>query len=288
MVRISVIIPAFNRGEGLARAVGSVFRQTHPVSELIVVDDGSDLPIALDALPRGHIEISVVRHTANLGAAAARQTGIEHASGDLIAFLDTDDLWQETKLEKQLEVWNALGKRTLVAVTCGWEHVDCNTGEVFHRIPRPGTTPTDFSSGCWFAPGSTVLLPRRAFAIVGPFDVQLRRLEDLDWFLRFGLAGGELAVAQSIGAAIFRDRTNAKQADIVSAAATIAKKYLVDRVLTNWQERRRLRAWLDVELASMNYRENRLVRAMYYLCRSFALFPRPRYPLQNWWTNRLE
>lgn len=100
--RISVIIPAYNASRTIGRAVRSVLAQTLPVHETLVVDDGSrdDLESALR--PFG-TSVTLLRKP-NGGAASARNLGIDHATGDLIAFLDADDYWEPTKLERQWEV----------------------------------------------------------------------------------------------------------------------------------------------------------------------------------------
>jgi glycosyltransferase involved in cell wall biosynthesis len=116
---VSVIIPSHNRSHLLPRAVASVRRQTYSNWELIVVDDGStdgteDVVRAIDD-PR----ISYVRHERNRGACAARNTGFSRASGDFVAWLDSDDEWREDKLEAQLRVFENNKNPDLGAVTCG-------------------------------------------------------------------------------------------------------------------------------------------------------------------------
>jgi hypothetical protein len=96
--RVSVVIPAYNNGAYLREAIASVHRQTFPVYEIIVVDDGStDDTAALAETLGAH----VIRQ-ANAGPAVARNTGIHAAAGEWIAFLDADDLWMEHKLERQM------------------------------------------------------------------------------------------------------------------------------------------------------------------------------------------
>jgi glycosyltransferase involved in cell wall biosynthesis len=100
--RISVIIPTYNCAAYLQQAVRSVLEQTYAAHEVIVVDDGStdDTAAVIHPFGRG---IRYVR-TANGGAAAARNTGLELVSGDCVAFLDADDGWYPRKLEAQAMV----------------------------------------------------------------------------------------------------------------------------------------------------------------------------------------
>jgi glycosyltransferase involved in cell wall biosynthesis len=283
MVPISVIIPVRDRPMELARAVESVVQQSYPILELIIVDDGSAPPISLAGLSRGCVQTLLLRHKEPKGPAAARRNGVEHATGDLIAFLDSDDQWDPLKLERQVAIWEAHGKLPLMAISCGWQHIDLNSSRVSVRVPSTGQRLVQFASGCWFMPGSTVLLPRAAFEIVGQFDPRLRRLEDLEWYLRFGLAGGLLMVAQFPGATIYRDRTNARYSDVCSAAKIIAREYIIARKLTSLRHRMRLRAWLDAELAAINFQHRKALRGLFYLARSFALVPRTHLPLDRWW-----
>jgi glycosyltransferase involved in cell wall biosynthesis len=101
-LRISVIIPTFNCAAYLPQAVRSALEQTNPPHEVIVVDDGStdDTPAVVESFGES---VRYVR-TANGGAAAARNIGLDHASGDCVAFLDADDGWYPRKLEAQASV----------------------------------------------------------------------------------------------------------------------------------------------------------------------------------------
>jgi hypothetical protein len=99
--RISVVIPAYNAGRYLARAIDSVLAQSRPADEIIVVDDGSS-DNTPDVAARYAGRICFIRQ-GNAGASVARNTGIEAASGEWIAFLDADDEWLPEKLHVQME-----------------------------------------------------------------------------------------------------------------------------------------------------------------------------------------
>jgi teichuronic acid biosynthesis glycosyltransferase TuaG len=103
---VSVIIPAYNAQEFLARAIRSVERQTFTDFEIVVVDDGST-----DATAEAAQAFSRVRffRRPHLGAAAARNRGLQEAGGDLVAFLDADDEWLPEKLARQIEFMERLG-----------------------------------------------------------------------------------------------------------------------------------------------------------------------------------
>lgn len=97
---VSVVIPAYNGQEVIPRAIDSVLQQTYANREIIVVDDGST-DTTLDVLSRYGPQITVMSQQ-NAGAAAARNTGVKHATGAYIAFLDQDDWWIPEKLEAQV------------------------------------------------------------------------------------------------------------------------------------------------------------------------------------------
>jgi glycosyltransferase involved in cell wall biosynthesis len=104
MHHVTVIIPAYNPGSYLAEAVHSVVSQTVTDWNLLVINDGSTEP--LPDLPFDDDRVEVV-HRNNGGPASARNLGLDRATGDLIAFLDADDVWEPTKLERQIAVMDA-------------------------------------------------------------------------------------------------------------------------------------------------------------------------------------
>ena len=103
---VSVIVPCFNSVDFIFEAVSSVLCQTHQNFEILIVDDGStdgtrDL---LQKEFQSEQKIVILEHETNLGAGGARNTGISLAKGKYLAFLDADDIWHPTKLEKQVDV----------------------------------------------------------------------------------------------------------------------------------------------------------------------------------------
>jgi len=182
-LRVSVVIPAYNSAEYLADAVESVLAQTHPQVELIVVDDGSTDGTA-EVMADYADRCTYVRQP-NAGSAAARNHGIQLARGELIAFLDADDLWLPHKLQRQVECFEA--------------HPDAGMVYAHHvRIEKDGTERPSRRSGEALPSGrifetlfvqnvittSSVVLTREAIEKVGMFDDELRRAQDFDLWLR--------------------------------------------------------------------------------------------------------
>ncbi|MYZ47752.1 glycosyltransferase family 2 protein [Propylenella binzhouense] len=282
---VSVVVPVHNRPEGAAQAVRSALAQSLPPLEVIVVDDASDEPLTEERLGVADPRLRIVRLGVNSGASAARQAGVALARGEIVAFLDSDDVWLPGKLAAQLPLLgDAVASRRLLAVAGGWER-QSEHGEPGQRlVPVESADPLAFASGCWFSPGSTVVLPRFAFEIVGPFDPRLRRLEDSDWFLRFALLGGRLVVAREMVAVVSAGRrsrvgtTKAAGAIILAKAAAACPRALRSKVL------RRLRAYVDLEIASAARNEGRPLAMCLALARSFARRPRFRLQLERWWS----
>lgn len=178
---ISVVIPVYNRAAYIKKALDSVIRQTCPPAEIVVVDDGStDETQSVLATYR---DIYVIRHNTNRGVSAARNSGIKEAKGEWIAFLDSDDLWTQNKLETNVvfheenphylifqnqEVWIRNGRR----VNPKKKHRKY-AGRIFRQsLPM-----------CIISP-SAVMVHREVFNDVGFFDESFPVCEDYDLWLR--------------------------------------------------------------------------------------------------------
>ena len=101
---VSIIMPVHNSEAFLAQTINSVLEQTYINWELIIIDDCSedDSPAIAQRYEESDKRIRCYRNMNNMGAAASRNKGIEYAKGEWIAFLDSDDLWRNEKLDKQL------------------------------------------------------------------------------------------------------------------------------------------------------------------------------------------
>lgn len=179
--QLSVIVPVYNGERFLAEALSSVCSQSVIPMEIVVVDDGST-----DGTAKIARDFNRVRYVPqeNRGPAAARNKGVLNARGDLLAFLDHDDLWSPVKLGLQLRLLRENPELEMVS-----GHVQCL------RLS---------DSGKWERHGSPRLMPlfgailarRSAFERVGPLDETLRCTEDLDWFIRAREAGVRTAAVK--------------------------------------------------------------------------------------------
>lgn len=118
---ISIIIPTYNRQKYLFECLKSILSQTFKKFEIIIVDDGStdDTEINLQPWLKKYSNIKYIKQ-ANRGAQVARNTGIKNASFDWICFQDSDDIWLETKLERQVQILekNSFNKNTFIYSNC--------------------------------------------------------------------------------------------------------------------------------------------------------------------------
>jgi glycosyltransferase involved in cell wall biosynthesis len=182
---VSVIIPTFNFGSYLREAVESVLRQTYPILELIIVDDGS----TDDTESIAKSFASPVRYLKqeNSGVSAARNFGVANASGDLIAFLDADDSWVPEKVEKQMARYASDPEIGLVH--CGMREFDAVTGETTatNVEGEEGWVAADhllFERSVINASGSVIMVRRDVFNEVSGFDHRLKNGEDWEFCLR--------------------------------------------------------------------------------------------------------
>jgi glycosyltransferase involved in cell wall biosynthesis len=178
---VSVVIPAYNNGELVREAVASVLAQTYSPVEVIVVDDGSE-DGALDKLATFSDRARLVRQE-HKGPAVARNVGIRASRGEVVAFLDSDDLWMPEKLAKSLvPLLSGAGEvvytdvRVRDLVTGAEQYSPC------YRIE--GSIAQDLFVECRGVSLSTLITWRRCLDAINLFDEAFFRAQDWDLFLR--------------------------------------------------------------------------------------------------------
>jgi len=181
MALVSVIIPAYNRAHCIARALESVRAQGVRDLEVLIGDDAST-DGTLETARRVFPELVPAHLEKNSGAAAARNAALRLASGELIAFLDSDDEWWPGKLGAQLAF---LENHPEVAV-CATSHVFCRRDGVRRDVvvDNVGDWGRRLQAGQPFHGASTPVARRVVLESVGLQDESLRVLEDWDWMLR--------------------------------------------------------------------------------------------------------
>ena len=182
-LKVSVIIPVFNRPEAVRRAIDSVLTQTCQDFEIIVVDDASTdaTPAVVAAFTDPRVRL--FRHERNRGGSAARNTGIRASSAPYVAFLDSDDEWLPTKLERQLAVFEGATDEVGL-VYAGVERV-YEDGVVSRDVPRSGQNLTrTLLLENVIGETSVGMVRRSVLDQTGVFDESLPSCQDLDLWLR--------------------------------------------------------------------------------------------------------
>lgn len=178
---ISVIIPVYNRPAFVKRAIDSVLSQTLIADEIIVVDDGSTDETA-SVLDSFGVQIKVIR-TQNLGVSHARNIGIKEASGEWIAFLDSDDVWEPEKLATQMDYHNNNPYILFSHTEETWIRDDKPVNQKQKHQKPSGRCFEEILEFCTIGP-STVMMHKTLFDKVGYFDESLTVCEDYDLWLR--------------------------------------------------------------------------------------------------------
>lgn len=185
---VSCVIPSYKRNDMISRAIDSVLAQTYSNIEIIIVDDnekGSEYGAALEKVVKAYNNerVKLLTQPSHINGAAARNFGVKHAEGEYIAFLDDDDEWLPTKIEKQIDFLNRNpeyeGVTTLSSLytngrlVCSQEKYDVEDLQykVFLRKVGIGTP--------------TFLASRESLVKMGCFDEHLLRHQDLQLFVAF-------------------------------------------------------------------------------------------------------
>jgi GT2 family glycosyltransferase len=183
MLRVSVIIPTYNRADYLSLALASVLAQSLSPAEIIVVDDGSTDHTA-NVIDSFGSSVRYVRHEHNRGVSAARNSGLEAARGELIAWLDADDLWEPNFLASVIPVLES--EEGVDGVYTGLMRIDADGNllpQSSQRVEPSAELHSALAQDC-FIQTSTFVARKCCYDRVGPFDPQFSICEDYDMFLR--------------------------------------------------------------------------------------------------------
>jgi glycosyltransferase involved in cell wall biosynthesis len=183
-------VPVYNGEKYLADAIESILRQSYPLLEIIIADDGSTDATATVAARYGEQILYLRQH--NAGPAAARNLGVGAATGEFVAFLDADDLWHSEKLARQVACFQESDELDycVAHVQNFWIPELIAEERKFrdHRMskPLPG-----FSTG-------TLLARREFFNAVGQFNMAIKHADDTEWFLRANERGARIKLLPDV------------------------------------------------------------------------------------------
>lgn len=204
---VSIVVPAYQAEAYLEEALESALTQDYVNREVIVVDDGSTDRTSEIATAHGVDLVSRV----NGGPAAARNSGLARARGELLTILDSDDIWPADRLSRQVAYLLEHPEEGLVM---GLTEVFLSPGQ-----PRPRHFPKIALDGPYPGHPSTMLVRRETFEMIGPFDESLRLSEDLDWLARARDAGVKIGRLDCL---LLRYRIHAKNTSRQTAAVESA------------------------------------------------------------------
>ena len=264
---VSVIIPVYNRAVKVQRAIQSALAQTYAELEIIVVDDGSTDQTyqVVDAFQDARIKL--VRQVHNLGAAAARNTGMRTASGKFIAWLDSDDEWKPEKLELQLAALS-LASPIVKACYCAQERIE--SGDVRIHIPQ-NINQKQLFFGCDIGPGTTLVFEKSILDHIGYLDESMPRYEDWDWLIRYCSKYELMGMPKALARVYYTPHASA---EIVERSARIwVSKHnsLLSTFGSKFRRQVVSRRWMEV--ASYYAMEHKIFRVLQFCFQALRIFP---------------
>ena len=215
---VSVIIPAYNAEKLILEALMSVKAQTYSNWEIIVVEDASKdrtEEIVQEFAQRvSNHQVKYIPHKTNQGLSVTRNTGINHAQGEYIAFLDHDDLWKEKHLEAAV---SKLESESADLAYCTVQMFEDGTNKILNlwgpEKKEIENFPTSLFAKNYIQP-SAVVMRKSIFEKIGGFDPNLRKVEDLDYWLRAVAAGYKFVWIPEINCWYRKKNKSAMTADI--------------------------------------------------------------------------
>jgi glycosyltransferase involved in cell wall biosynthesis len=180
-MKISVIIPTYNRKKTLARAIQSVINQSLSPFEILIIDDGSN--DGTEEWVKENFQNIKYIYQNNRGVSSARNIGIENANGDWVAFLDSDDEWLSNKLHEQVIAIESNPKIKFFHTNEIWIRNGVRVNQMKKHKKYGGYIFEKCLDICRVSP-SSVLIQKEVFDNIGVFDESLRVCEDYDLWLR--------------------------------------------------------------------------------------------------------
>ena len=180
-MKISVIIPTYNRKKTLARAIQSVINQSLSPFEILIIDDGSN--DGTEEWVKENFQNIKYIYQNNRGVSSARNIGIENANGDWVAFLDSDDEWLPNKLHEQVIAIESNPKIKFFHTNEIWIRNGVRVNQMKKHKKYGGYIFEKCLDICRVSP-SSVLIQKEVFDNIGVFDESLRVCEDYDLWLR--------------------------------------------------------------------------------------------------------
>ena len=225
-VKISIILPTYNRADFLIQAIESALCQTYKHFELIIVDDGStdNTYEITKSFSDARIRYFYINHS---GTSAARNAGIKESTGEFLTFLDSDDRFLPNKIQMQLQEFS--NNKSLGLVASGWREVTIQGHILIEARPWLNVPNLNFESWLFGCPAGTgvMMVKREWIDLIGGFDTNLIAHEDWDLGLRLSYSGCEMTWCKEIltTATIFTDNIHLDPAKSIPSQKLILEKF---------------------------------------------------------------
>lgn len=193
-MKVSVVIPTFNRPQHLDKLLQSLCQQDFKDFEVIIIDDASsDSNLEVINKYSKLLTLSYTRLEIGRGAPHCRNLGISKAQSELIALVDDDDYWAPRKLKLQVERMDACGPDVGLCYT--WTNVVDENENLLREMysEKQGNITADILKEC-FVPSPSVMVRKQALSIIGGFDETLPSCQDWETWIRLSLAGFQFTV----------------------------------------------------------------------------------------------
>ncbi len=207
---VSVVIPTYKRSDMLPRAIASVLAQTYTKVQVVVVDDNNPDTEWRSATSKmmeqyaGDVRVKYVCHEKNMNGSVARNTGIESADGEIVCFLDDDDWFLPTKIEKQVKF--LIENPEYHAVYCGWRRKNSDFLD-----GKEGNLSFEILSGSQLIYTNVIMMWRRDALECGGWDVTFKRHQEAAFMLRYFRCGGTIGFVPEVLVEFdISDRSNAE------------------------------------------------------------------------------
>lgn len=270
---VSVVIPAYNAMKFLPQTVESALHQTYTDFEILIINDGSSDDIVSWATQLTTPKVKLITQE-NQGQAGARNTGIRLSQGQYIAFLDADDVWEPTKLEKQVAAFLNNPELGLVDV---WVMTVDEQGKLLSRIEvfyDEGSVWHQMLEENLVMCGSSPMVRRDCFETVGLFDLDIQGPEDWHMWTRIAAHYPLKVIKEHLVHYRQHSSSTTRNLELMHSNIVKAIESLYKPVPSQlqWKKRRAYsRAYLY--LAALAEKSNHHSQVMHFLWRAFSTYP---------------
>lgn len=200
---VSAIITTYKRDvKTVTRAISSVLSQTYPNIELIIVSDNEDeseYALWIREIVNQYQGVVLIEHHESKGACVARNSGLGVAKGEYIAYLDDDDVWEKTKIEKQVKRFSEVDENTAIVYGDYWICFSPSGRKRLRKSKTPQDTYMELLYTNYIGYTSIPMIRKSALLDVGGFDPEMQAVQDLDVWARLVKRYGVSYINEPLG-----------------------------------------------------------------------------------------